>query len=256
MQHKRIAATLTAAALAVPVVAGTAWADPTPPTTPPAPVTTKPVPVDGGFVKLTLDAQLLARLKAKGIALAQLTTDCKVPKDAKGKPYLPPVASLSLGVKAGDIAAVDARLSGKVELAATCLGLVNVKAESGVVIKNLSADLSTGAIVGTLQDEKGLSEVKLGSFKRPALDKKTVDAAANSVTLDAAVELDAALAAKLNADLGVDLFVAGNPLLAVDSQLSLVNDVNLDLALGLNANVNASTSLDLGVILNGLLGLK
>lgn len=257
MQHKRIrrpAAALLTTTLALGVAAtapATAWADPAPP---PAPK--KEVPVDGGFVKLTLDAQLLGSLKAKGIAVTQLTPQCRVPKDPKGEPYVPPVTALSLGVKSGAVAAVDAKLGGKLSLAETCLGLVNVKTKAGVTLSGLEADLSSGTLNASLRTKKGVTKVKLGTFERPALDKKTVDTASNSVTLDAAVKVDADLAAPLNADLGVQVFTKDAPLLTAATQLSLQGDANLSVDLGLNVNTEVSTGLDLGVILGGLLGIK
>ncbi|MEU7581927.1 hypothetical protein AB0B50_30540 [Streptomyces sp. NPDC041068] len=252
----RATATTALFALALTAVPATASAAEPPP--PPAKEAkpAKDVPVDGGFVKLTLDAELLAGLKAKGVVLTQLTTDCKVPKDPKGKPYVPPVTALSLGVTAGDIAAVDAKVGGKLTFAKTCLGLVNVKTKAGVTLSGLEADLSTGVLIGTLHDAKGTAEVKLGTFERAALDKKTVDTAANSVSLNADVKVDAALAARLNAGLGVEAVAAGTALLTADTDLSLQADADLSLDLGLNVNTEVSTGLDLGVILGGLLGLK
>ncbi|WP_329120369.1 hypothetical protein [Streptomyces sp. NBC_01465] len=255
MPRTRIPAVLLTGALALGAAAVPTLAEAAAP--PPKPV---PVPVDGGFVKLNLSAKLLADLKAKGVVLTQLTADCSVPKDAKGEDIVSSVTSLSLGVKSGDVTAVDAKLAGKLELSDNCMGLVNVKTKAGVVLKNLSADLTTGVIAGTVQDAKGSADVTLGSFVRPAVNAKTVDAASNSVTLDATVTLDASVAAALNADLGVHLFVGGGPLLDVKSDISLVNDADVTVALGLNAgadvNVNANTHLDLGAILAGLLGAK
>ncbi|WP_327355040.1 hypothetical protein [Streptomyces sp. NBC_01304] len=264
MQSKRIATVLTAAALATALAApATAWADPTPAPvesgtasqepTPPTPGG-KEVKADGGFVKLTLAANLLDGLKAKGVVLTQLTADCKVPKDETGKPYLPPVTALSLGVQAGEIAAVDAKIAGNVAFADTCIGMVNAKGEKGVVLSNLAADLSTGTITAKLQNEKGVTDVKLGTFERPALDAKTVDVAANAVALDAAVNLDAALAAQVNADLGVNVLVGGGPLLAIDSEISLDNAVNLAVDLGLDLNLNANANVNLVTTLGGVLG--
>ncbi|MDG4859978.1 hypothetical protein P8605_17765 [Streptomyces sp. T-3] len=266
MQSKRIATVLTTAVLAATLATpATAWADPSPSAsapsaadpTPPA-TGGKEVKADGGFVKLTLDAKLLDGLKAKGVVLTQLTADCKVPKDESGKPYLPPVTALSLGVQAGSVAALDAKVAGNVAFADTCLGMVNAKGEKGVVLKNLAADLSTGTITAKLQNAKGVTDVKLGAFTRPALDAKTVDVAANAVAVDANVTLDAALAAQVNADLGVDVLVGGGPLLALDSEISLDNAVNLAVDLGVDLNVNANANLDLvgtlGGVLGGLLG--
>ncbi|MFC7310154.1 hypothetical protein ACFQVC_38805 [Streptomyces monticola] len=249
MQSKRIAsavvtAALTATAAAVPA---TAWAAPEPP---PA----KAVPVDGGLAKIEIDAKLLDALKVKGVVLTQLTAGCQIPKDEAGKPYLPPVTSLSLGVKAGDIASVEAKVGGKVAFADTCLGLVNSKDHKAVVVKNLSADLNTGAIVATLQSKSGASEVKLGTFERPKLDDKTVDVASNTVELDSAVTIDADLAAKINADLGVELLVGGARLLTLDSDLSLDNAANLAVDLNLDLGAQVDTNLDLGAVLGGLLG--
>ncbi|MEV0090686.1 hypothetical protein [Streptomyces sp. NPDC050738] len=160
----------------------------------------------------------------------------------------------------GDVTALDAKLAGKLQLSDSCLGLVNVKTKAAVLLKNLSADLTTGVIAGTVQNAKGSTDVALGAFVRPAVNAKTVDAASNSVTLDAAVTLDASVAASLNADLGVHLFVGGGPLLDVKSDISLANDADVTVALGLKAgagvNVNANTQLDLVAILGGLLGVK
>ncbi|MFE0099078.1 hypothetical protein [Streptomyces sp. NPDC059009] len=245
-------ATVLTLGLAAPA---TAWAAPADPTPPPA-AAKKDVPVDGGFVKLTLDASLLDGLKAKGVVLTQLTNDCKVPKAPDGKPYVPPVTALSVGVKSGAVAALDAKVGGKLTLADTCLGLVNTKTQKAVTVSALSADLSTGTLLASLHTSKGEAQVKLGTFTRPALDKKTVDTAANSVSLTNAVKVDADLAAKVNADLGVDVLAAGSALLTANADLSLQADADLKLDLGLNVNTEVSTGLDLGVILGGLLGLK
>ncbi len=248
-----LATALTVTAVALPVAS--AYADP-----PPPPVADKTAPVDGGIVKLDLDAKLLADLKAQGLILTQLTADCQVPKDDKGKDLLQLATGLSLGVQAGGLATVDAKVAGNLDLAKTCLGLVNTKAKTAVLLKDLKADLTAGAIVGTLADAKASAEVKLGTFNAPKLTKGNVDVKTNSVILDADVALDAAVAAKLNADLGVNLFVGGSPLLNVNATLSLLNDIDLLAVLGLKLDANVGAKIEggllgtVGGVLGGLLG--
>ncbi|WP_199552532.1 hypothetical protein [Streptomyces sp. N35] len=254
-----LATALTATAVALPVASATAAAEPTPPPAA-ANADEKTAPVDGGIVKLDLDAKLLADLKAKGLILTQLTADCQVPKDDKGQELLQLATGLSLGVQAGGLASVDAKVAGNLELAKTCLGLVNTKAKTAVLLKDLKADLTAGAIVGTLADAKASAEVKLGTFTAPKLTKGNVDVKTNSVILDADVALDAAVAAKLNADLGVDLFVGGSPLLNVNATLSLLNDIDLLAVLGLKLDANVGAKIEggllgtVGGVLGGLLG--
>ncbi|MBC9719102.1 hypothetical protein H9Y04_41955 [Streptomyces sp. TRM66268-LWL] len=250
-----LATALAATAVALP--AASAAAEPTPP---PAAAGEKSAPVDGGIVKLDLDAKLLADLKAKGLILTQLTADCQVPRDDKGKELLQLATGLSLGVQAGGLATVDAKVAGNLELAKTCLGLVNTKAKTAVLLRDLKADLTAGAIVGTLADAKTSAEVKLGTFSAPKLTKGNVDVKTNSVVLDADVALDAAVAAKLNADLGVDLFVGGSPLLNVNATVSLLNDIDLLAVLGLKLDANVGAKIEggllgtVGGVLGGLLG--
>ncbi|MDG4859866.1 hypothetical protein P8605_17190 [Streptomyces sp. T-3] len=256
MQSKRIATALvttTALAATIAAVPGTAWAaEPAPPA--------KQVKVDGGIVKISLDAMLLEVLKLKGLVLTQMTPDCKVPKGADGKPYLPAVTQFTLGITQGSTTGEANKVGGKLDFSGTCLGLTNVKTKTAIILKDLKTDLSAGSISATLASEKGVSEVKIGTFKRPTLDAEHVDHNSNTIEFASPVTVDASLAAKLNSELGVNV-VSGGPLFNLQSMISLENGVDLvaDLGLQLKAGANASTGglVDgLSKTLGGLLGRR
>ncbi|WP_327351127.1 hypothetical protein [Streptomyces sp. NBC_01304] len=256
MQSKRIATALvttTALAATLSAVPTAAAAEPTPPTG------QKSVKVDGGIVKISLDAMLLEILKLKGLVLTQLTPECQVPKAADGKPYLPSVTQFTLGITQGSTTGEANKVGGKLDFSGTCLGLTNIKKKTAVVLKDLKTDLSAGSISATLASEKGvLGEVKLGTYKPPALDAEHVDHMSNTIEFASPVTVDASLAAKLNSELGADV-ISGGPLFNLQSVISLENGVDVAAALGLKLNAGATTGglVDgLSKTLGGLLGRR
>ncbi|MGA5565001.1 hypothetical protein ACPCUV_28095 [Streptomyces platensis] len=222
----------TAAALALTtalLAAGPAPAQPSATTPPPGsrPAPARPaghteVPVQGGSARFATPPALLAALRARGVALADV--------DARGTvtPHRDS-GGISLRIKGGAVTNSGGKVGGELRLADAGIALVNRTSKKVVKVAGFTVDLGQGTLRARLNRGPAMT---VGTFTRPAVSS-VIDTHAAALRMDTAVTVTAAAAAKLNAALGTTGFTGGGPLLHARIEAALDRSVDLGTALNL-----------------------
>ncbi|MGA4951234.1 hypothetical protein [Streptomyces lydicamycinicus] len=221
----------TAAALALTTALLAATPAPAQPsaTTPPSgsrPAPARPaghteVPVEGGSARFATPPALLAALKARGVALADVDRRGTVtPHHDSG--------GISLAIKGGAVTNSGGKVGGELRLADAGIALVNRTAKKTVKVTGFTVDLGQGTLRARLNRGPSMT---VGTFTRPAI-ASAIDTHAAALRMDTGITVTAAAAAKLNAALGTTGFTGGGPLL--HARIDAALDRSVDLATALN----------------------
>ncbi|MGW7486181.1 hypothetical protein [Streptomyces sp. NPDC054786] len=185
------------------------------------------VPVEGGSARFDAPPTLLAALKARGVAIAEIDTQGEIsPHYSTG--------SVRLGIKSGVVTNSGGKVGGELRFTRAGIALINIKTKKVVKVTGLVGDLTQGTLNAAL-DRGG--KATLGTFTRPRTTS-SVDPEAAVLRMDTGITVTAAAAARLNAALGTKCFTGGGPLLHVRIDAAL--DPSVDLATALNLGHRAS----------------
>ncbi|WP_432142374.1 hypothetical protein [Streptomyces sp. bgisy084] len=192
------------------------------PSAPARPAGHTEVPVKGGSARFATPPALLAALKARGVALADVDSRGTVtPHHDSG--------GISLGIKGGAVTNSGGKVGGELRLADAGIALVNRTAKKVVKITGFTVDLGQGTLRARLNRGPSMT---VGTFTRPAI-ASAIDTHAAALRMDTGITVTAAAAAKLNTALGTTGFTGGGPLLHARIDAALDPTVDLGTALNL-----------------------
>ncbi|MEJ8652342.1 hypothetical protein WKI65_30700 [Streptomyces sp. MS1.AVA.3] len=180
------------------------------------------VPVRGGSARFTAPPALLAALKARGVAVAEIDTQGQIsPHYSTG--------GMSLGIRSGAVTNSGGKVGGELRFTRAGIALINIKTEKVARVTGFVGNLSQGTLSAVL--DRG-ARITLGTFTRPRINA-SIDTEAAALRMNTGITVTAAGAARLNAALGTTSFRGGGPLLHVRIDASLDPSVDLPTALNL-----------------------
>ncbi|WP_051817627.1 hypothetical protein [Streptomyces sp. NRRL S-1813] len=180
------------------------------------------VPVRGGSARFDAPPTLLAALRARGVAVAEI--------DAQGQlsPHYS-TGGMSLGIRSGAVTNSGGKVGGELRFTRAGIALINIKTKKVARVTGFVGNLSQGTLSAVVN--RG-ARITLGSFTRPRINP-SIDTEAAALRMNTGITVTAAAAARLNAALGTTCFRGGGPLLRVRIDASLDPSVDLPTALNL-----------------------
>ncbi|MET7797819.1 hypothetical protein [Streptomyces decoyicus] len=180
------------------------------------------VPVRGGSARFDAPPALLAALKARGVAVAEIDTQGQIsPHYSTG--------GMSLGIRSGAVTNSGGKVGGELRFTRAGIALINIKTKKVAKVTGFVGNLSQGTLSAVL--DRG-ARITLGTFTRPRINA-SIDPEAAALRMNTGITVTAAAAARLNAALGTTCFRGGGPLLHVRIDASLDPSVDLPTALNL-----------------------
>ncbi|MGW2022386.1 hypothetical protein [Streptomyces decoyicus] len=180
------------------------------------------VPVRGGSARFNAPPTLLAALRARGVAVAEIDTHGQIsPHYSTG--------GMSLGIRSGAVTNSGGKVGGELRFTRAGIALINIKTKKVARVTGFVGNLSQGTLSAVLN--RG-ARITLGTFTRPRINA-SIDTEAAALRMNTGITVTAAAAARLNAALGTTCFRGGGPLLHVRIDASLDPSVDLPIALNL-----------------------
>ncbi|MFC9235413.1 hypothetical protein ACFTZK_02940 [Streptomyces decoyicus] len=180
------------------------------------------VPVRGGSARFDAPPALLAALRARGVAVAEIDTHGQI------SPHYP-TGGMSLGIRSGAVTNSGGKVGGELRFTRAGIALINIKTKKVARVTGFVGNLSQGTLSAVL--DRG-ARITLGTFTRPRINA-SIDTEAAALRMNTGITVTAAAAARLNAALGTTCFRGGGPLLHVRIDASLDPSVDLPTALNL-----------------------
>ncbi|MEV0263040.1 hypothetical protein AB0I49_17125 [Streptomyces sp. NPDC050617] len=176
-----------------------------------APVPKAEIAVKSGVTKITVSAETVAQLRAKGILLTRL--------DARGNlgAKVDAEQTLDFGVKSGAVSNVKGKVGGRLAFKTAGMAMVNLRNQRIARLTAFQADLTTGTMRANLDRR---TPIELGTFSRPAVNT-AVNTKAREVNVQGGLVLGAKAAVQLNKALHTKAFVPGVPLFDANSRITL-----------------------------------
>ncbi|MEU7044078.1 hypothetical protein AB0A77_23865 [Streptomyces varsoviensis] len=176
-----------------------------------APAPKAEIAVKSGVTKITVSAETVAKLRAKGILLTRL--------DARGNlgAKVDAEQTIDFGVKSGAVSNVKGKVGGRLAFKTTGMAMVNLRNQRIARLTAFQADLTTGIMRATLDRR---TPIELGTFSRPQVNT-AVNTKAREVNVQGGLVLGGKAAAQLNKALRTKAFVPGAPLFDANSRITL-----------------------------------
>lgn len=198
------------------------------------------VAVRGGSTAFTLPAELVAEMRAQGLALAWVDATGQVRNAAAADAG----NTMTLGISTGTLAAsASGEATGSLAYTSAGFAVVNTRTNASARIGNVAADLTKGEMLASVN---GGDQVVIGRFDRPAVDSTSVDLGSRVMSVSGAVRLNEETAERMNQAVGAEVFAADKVAFDTRTIMALDGQADLQEALGLTEQTAVEPSVEAG----------